>query len=1006
MKIVYSFFFALMLLSQVSAQSPAGISNGLVGWFNANNLLETQADGDFIALWPDASPLANMASQSTPTLRPRLRKYGFNSHAALEFNGSSFLQFDLTDISGSPFTIFAVVKQQPVAASGKYFLGVEQTSPAGLHLGYATPEILRLGQSTTNANTASAPFDSAEETPRLVSARLHPAAGRTVSEIVDGMRRQGSLGNTSSPSFSALARIGRGHSSSGFPGFVAELIVYNRALTDGEMREVENYLAFKYGTTLPDAINTFFSSADYNHDVAAIGRFDDSALNQLTSKSENTDEILRITCATPLANEEYAAVGNNNASTDLAPSLAIQCGISAWMSRIWMVEKTSQPAALTLTFDLSQVACTPENVRLFIDANGNGFNDDVAIAGVYDEPYLVFTDIDLQSGNRFTLAQSEPTLYAVVSGNSSDAIWSSTPEGTPMQVNTWCGTSNVVIPSGITVQATAPLHVLDFTLASGGTFQSNAIELIVAGNFTNAGNFQAGTGRVQFAGTLAQQMNLTAATTFYQIEINTVDRVSISGGMASLGHVLSFSQGELVTNGLLTVLSTATRQGAIGPLTLGNLEGNIVMQRRAHRTNIGWMSLGNCIQGKTLNDWNDDLLFTGFPGSDVPAQGFNSVQTYIESTPGTTNQGFFGVTNVNQSISDKNGFFVYTSTGTLNIDVDGAIFKGDQLLPVSYTNTGNPSADGWSLVSNPYPCAIDWESAHWQKTNINNAVYVWNAPNAQHSSYVNGVSTNGGSALIASSQAFFVVANAAEPVLQISEEAKTTQTVAFRSSVCTDPLIRCTVSSLGGSDESVIRFNRSSTLGFDGDFDALKMKSLSAEVPALQTFDTSELGYSIQTVPLEESLVLPLCIQSPTKERVTFTTSGWEDLSEYDVYLEQISNGHLIPIKEHPTLLLPPSPLDKDAPNYRFILQRKSAIGLEKQGVQVFSAQGFLHIQQKESQRGTVSIFNQHGQLVMEHRVTQPNSQFALTLATGQYIAWLKSDDGSHYRQSFVHFQP
>jgi hypothetical protein len=47
---------------------------------------------------------------------------------------------------------------------------------------------------------------------------------------------------------SGAGTIGRGLNNSTFNGEVAEILVYNRALTTSEAAQVESYLSLKYGT--------------------------------------------------------------------------------------------------------------------------------------------------------------------------------------------------------------------------------------------------------------------------------------------------------------------------------------------------------------------------------------------------------------------------------------------------------------------------------------------------------------------------------------------------------------------------------------------------------------------------------------------------------------------------------------------------------------------------------------------------------------------------------------
>ena len=80
---------------------------------------------------------------------------------------------------------------------------------------------------------------------------------------------------------------------------VAEVIIYNTALTTADQNRVESYLALKYGITLDQTVAKNYILANssvawnaslattYNRDIAGIARDDLASLSQLRSQSIN-----------------------------------------------------------------------------------------------------------------------------------------------------------------------------------------------------------------------------------------------------------------------------------------------------------------------------------------------------------------------------------------------------------------------------------------------------------------------------------------------------------------------------------------------------------------------------------------------------------------------------------------------------------------------------------------------------------------------------------------------
>lgn len=999
MKALLSTIALALLFLAASAQSPGDVSSNLVLWLNADSGTAETNDGDLVSTWNDLSGQSNHASQATLSARPRLRKFAFNGHHALEFTGQSYLNVDLTDISNSAYTIFAVVKMQPLSASGKYFLGVQQASPVGLHIGYPTSGILRFNQAGNTAQVSSPAYNALTETPRLIIAESNATSGKTISEIIEGSLSSANNSNTTASSFAAQGVIGKGYSTTGFPGYISEIIIYNRELSSLEKDKVASYLSIKYGTTIPIGQHQQYTHADYANDIAGIIKKDSQLLDQSSTTSENSDEIISILNCTDLDDNEYLVIGNDGESTAFMNELGLLCNVKELMQRTWRADHQGDVGTVQLRFDMSNIDCDGTLVQLMIDDEGDGFSNDQPISGTYQDPYLTFNFITIPDNAIFSLVQKVDTWYAVASGNSSDAVWSDHPGGDAISIVDWCDQVNIVIPNGLTITADNNLICNNFDIESGGSFVASNHELSIKGNVSVNGTLNCGTGTILLTNDQDQYITSTSALDLYKLTSNCSATVYVGGAGVRMKSLLQVNIGTFNTGGLLTLLSNASSQGAIGPLTSGSLTGNVTVQRFHQRTSTGWVSLGNCIQSKTLNDWNDDLLLTGFAGSDLPAYGFNNVQYYNEPTAGGTNSGFFGVLSINHSISDKSGFFVYTSTGAMNVDVDGTIFQGNQNLPVSYTNTLNPSADGWSLVSNPYPCAIDWNSSSWSKTNINDAVYVWNATNAQHSSYVGGVSTNGGSNIIPSSQAFFVVANAASPELIIEENAKSTSTQgSFKYNPLESPIIRLHIADQAITDEVVIRFSNEAKTTFDSNLDAYKMHSLDPVAPSITLFDSEKTEYAIQSIPFEDEIILPICIQTEKGARAPFTWEGITELWQYNVYLEDLTSHNMVDLNAVKQLELKSNTREVNTPNYRFIFTKKKPTTVQVTKPTAYYAHGHINIQNNTTDNAPLNIlvYNMHGQEVLRHQqvgTDQSFIQLPIQVADGQYLIHLQQGD-------------
>jgi hypothetical protein len=341
---------------------------------------------------------------------------------------------------------------------------------------------------------------------------------------------------------------------------------------------------------------------------------------------------------------------------------------------------------------------------------------------------------------------------------------------------------------------------------------------------------------------------------------------------------LSISNGTLTTNYLLKLVSTSSSTANISAISgTGAIVGNVVSQKYAPGGKTGWSMMSNAIIGDNILNWQDDFPTSGFIGNTGSAGTFTSVYTYNEAANGTSANGYTPPTNATNTVVNGQGYFVYLgdgfdNTNPITIDATGTVRQGNYNLPVSYT-ASTPGAltndDGWNLVANPYCSNIDWNSASWTKTNINNAIYIYNADGPYYSAYVSGVGVNGGTNIISQNQAFWVKANAPSPLLLATENIKTaTSTPFLRSSqnqnqTPQDSIARIKLVRVSNNfqDETIIRIIEGSTTNFDNNFDAVKLMSLNTNAVNIYS-SLNNNNFAINSIPPSS---IPIEIPIPIK---------------------------------------------------------------------------------------------------------------------------------------------
>ncbi|MCX7987724.1 MAG: T9SS type A sorting domain-containing protein [Bacteroidales bacterium] len=105
------------------------------------------------------------------------------------------------------------------------------------------------------------------------------------------------------------------------------------------------------------------------------------------------------------------------------------------------------------------------------------------------------------------------------------------------------------------------------------------------------------------------------------------------------------------------------------------------------------------------------------------------------------------------------GYMVKTvKSGGKTLVFNGTFNTGSYTIPL--TNTGGTADNGYNLVGNPYPSAIDWNaSSGWTKTNISPTIWIWNPVANNYATWNGFVGVNGGSRYIPAMQGFIVKVN-------------------------------------------------------------------------------------------------------------------------------------------------------------------------------------------------------------------------------------------------------
>lgn len=477
--------------------------------------------------------------------------------------------------------------------------------------------------------------------------------------------------------------------------------------------------------------------------------------------------------------------------------------------------------------------------------------------------------------------------------NTGSYTWTGRTNNSWNTTSNWCGNAvptasdNVTISSGTSnspIISAITANVKNIEIGTGASLSmANGATLNVAGNWTGTGTFIANDGtNVKFtAASGTQTIAGNSIQYFYNLEKTGASTLSIASGTdltIRRGGVLKITAGTFDMNSRTVLLkSKIAADGTDSTASLGVVSGTInnASNFRLERYNSavrGIRYIASPVRDLTAAAFKDSVIIAGpvASGFDAPNTSISTIKEYVESRTSSLSKCFVSFTSINTNIAPGKGYYlfvpgkrttVYPAAEAVTLVMKGSPVTGNVSFNVGYTAT---ASQGWNLVGNPYPSAIDWDHASWTKAHMDAALYMWNPTTATYYAYVSGISSDGrdNGGIIPSGQGFFVKANAASPVLSVTENAKVnTNTFAkanFRVAQ-TASYITLKVSNQNGDvDYTTVRFDD----GSGNNLSALKMLNNKIN---MYTKDASKtISYAINAIQNVPAFEVPIYMESPS----------------------------------------------------------------------------------------------------------------------------------------------
>ncbi len=291
-------------------------------------------------------------------------------------------------------------------------------------------------------------------------------------------------------------------------------------------------------------------------------------------------------------------------------------------------------------------------------------------------------------------------------------------------------------------------NFMNLTITGNSEFDG---DFSVKGDWVNNGVFESleDNNTITFDGSTAQQISGSGTTTLKKLILNNASGLTISGTTLNIDQVLQSSSGTITNSSSSVILksSSSNNAGMLKVSSTSGYSGNITAERYFNATSNGYRMVGSPIENTTLADWqypstSNGFIYCGFSGSNytwIGCGGYCNVRFYDETqaTDADPDAGLDTATNVSNLVTPARGTIIYSSAGVNKLSVTGEPEIDN--FSVSISKGSNDSDRGWNLISNPYPCTLDWAAFRAANTIIDNAQWIYSGDNGNYVQSTNNI---------------------------------------------------------------------------------------------------------------------------------------------------------------------------------------------------------------------------------------------------------------------------
>lgn len=476
----------------------------------------------------------------------------------------------------------------------------------------------------------------------------------------------------------------------------------------------------------------------------------------------------------------------------------------------------------------------------------------------------------------------------------------------------------------------------------------------------------------------------------------TIDNLSIeSGAELILNAAAGLTVEEnLTNNGTLTINSSSSNSGSI--IVNGTATGNITYNRSV---GTSWHLISSPVNNQSYN--NDWVM-----ANSIASGSINTNQRGIGTYNNEAGNWTYMLAGESAAFMEGKGYF------TLRTAAGNLTFTGTILTTGTTEAIDKGTNNAFNLIGNVYPSYIPMNNDADGTNNFlaNNTtplneltVWLWNG-----SSYV-PINHASSAQFVAPGQGFFVKAKPAGGNVSFTSLMRKHQTQAFYKTSSARPEIRLFLHSGKNKKFTDIFYIDNTTTGFDNGYDSTLYTGVTSNFNVFTKLVNSEqdLDLSIQSVPKDYSIVIPIGIIANANQKLNISIAAKNIATGKNVYLEDKKEGIFHLIEDENTFYEFTSDTDLKGAGRFYIhtssetLQTKSSIF---NTIDLYYADNIIYLKNWQLEKGSISVFNLQGKEVLSLNLKSDSKQIQVNdLSKGIYIVKVKSNQGVFTKKMQFH---